>query len=60
MPLHRADPDHRRPSWRKLNDFRCDNFGREIGARPVLQGRARHLKRDAHGAHGLIIKLLAI
>jgi hypothetical protein len=37
MPLHRADPDHRRPSWRKLNDFRC-----------------------AHGAHSLIIKLLAI
>jgi hypothetical protein len=26
----------------------------------VLQGRARHLKRDAHGAHGLIIKLLGI
>jgi hypothetical protein len=26
----------------------------------VLQGRARHLKRDAHGAHSLIIKLLAI
>jgi hypothetical protein len=60
MPPSQSRSGSRSPRLRKLNDFRCDNFGREIGARPVVQGRARHLKRDAHGAHGLIIKSLAI